>query len=508
MLTYSARRRLALLGVAGALLAASATPAAAAGPLRVLAADVLVAKGSSSYQEVGVALGGDEPEDASLRLDFDLSEVDSLITLEPPSDGWDCARTGKKLRCEAWEDLPSPTFPYWVAVRAEAAPGDTGDLPITATYAGRKASRTITVTVGEGVDLESEPEESAEAEPGSRVGLPGGVRNRGQKTVHGAVLVLRPHRLSPYVGNFRNCAYRDGQPAVCRFDTELEPGRSYRLSDPLPVRLDDSARTGSRVTSHLDWRTKDDWALIEKNPDSPVPPGRPGTGEELRLVEVGARRAAVPQTDTTANSVTAFHLKVTGHSTADLAVAGSTATGGVGDRVRVRAGVKNLGPAFVEAGPVTLPVVRIEVPAGTTALTVPRKCAPYSGGDVWNPSDFWGVPGEKQYGCLLTKDLAKGDASEYEFTLRIDRLATETSGVVRARLDGDPNPGNDKAAITVRPAPTDGGGQGGDGGTLPITGTSTGLIAGVGGLLLVAGVGALLAAQHRRNVVASPPSST
>jgi LPXTG-motif cell wall-anchored protein len=499
MLMYSARRRLALLGVAGALLAASASPAVAAGSLRVLAADVLIAPGSSSYQEVGVALDGDEPAGAALSLEFDLSEVDRLITVEPPSDGWDCARAGQKLRCEAWEDLPSPSFPYWAATRADVAAGDRGDLPITATYAGRKASRTVTVTVGEGVDLESEREDSAEGEPGSRVGLPGGVRNRGQKTVHGAVLVLRPHRLSPYVGNFSNCAYRDGQPAVCRFDTDLEAGSSYRLSHPLPVRLDDSARTGTRVTSRLEWRTKDDWALIENDPDSSVPPGRPGTGEELRLVEVAARRAAVPQTDTTANSVTAFHLKVTGDSTADLATVGSTVTGRVGDRVKARAGVKNLGPAFVEAGPVTLPVVRIQVPEGTTALTVPGKCAPYSGGEVWNPSDFWGVPGEKQYGCLLTTDLAMGDTSEYEFTLRLDRLATETSGVVRAHLDGDSEPGNDKAAITVRLASTDGGGQGGDGGTLPITGTSTGLIAGIGGLLLVAGVGALLVTRRGRN---------
>jgi LPXTG-motif cell wall-anchored protein len=43
-----------------------------------------------------------------------------------------------------------------------------------------------------------------------------------------------------------------------------------------------------------------------------------------------------------------------------------------------------------------------------------------------------------------------------------------------------------------------GAGGGGDGGTLPITGASTGLVGGIGGLLLVAGLGGYLLAKRRR----------
>ncbi|NBE82485.1 LPXTG cell wall anchor domain-containing protein [Micromonospora rubida] len=65
------------------------------------------------------------------------------------------------------------------------------------------------------------------------------------------------------------------------------------------------------------------------------------------------------------------------------------------------------------------------------------------------------------------------------------------------RLAGDPSEGNDIATITVKAGTGTGGGGGGDGG-LPVTGASTGLIAGIGGLLLVAGVGGYLVAKRRR----------
>ncbi|MER5701700.1 LPXTG cell wall anchor domain-containing protein [Micromonospora sp. NPDC002296] len=500
MLKHPTLRWLAGLGVAGALV--SATPAVAAGPLRVLAADILVVEVVNSIHEIDVALDGDKPDDQSFSLELDLSKVDRLITLQPPSDGWDCDRAGDKLHCEAWKALEvRPRFSYRAMAKAGAAPGDRGELAITATYAGRKANRTINVTVGEDVDLDSEIEDAVDGEPGTDVSLRGIIRNSGQNIVHGAVLEFRPHKLSPYLGNFSNCASRGGQSVVCRFDADLEPGRRYRLSDPLPVHLDAAARTGTLISNFLTWRTKDDWALIENNPDSPVPPGKPGTGKELRLVDDGGRRAAVPQTDVRGNNFTESFIRVTGNSTADLTVEGSTVTGKVGDKVRVRAGVRNLGPAYFEAWPVwvTKPLVTVRVPVGTTAVTVPKLCAPYSSGDwMGQPADNWGRPGAEEYGCLPTKDLAKGAASEYEFSLRIDKLTTRTSGEVRALLDRDPNQRNDKAAITVKLATTGGGGGGGDGGTLPITGSSTGLIAGIGGLLLVAGVGGVLVARRRR----------
>ncbi|HEX7745257.1 MAG TPA: LPXTG cell wall anchor domain-containing protein, partial [Micromonosporaceae bacterium] len=71
----------------------------------------------------------------------------------------------------------------------------------------------------------------------------------------------------------------------------------------------------------------------------------------------------------------------------------------------------------------------------------------------------------------------------------------------------DTNPANDTATLVVNAAPGGGdggngdggnGGGAGDGGTLPITGSATGLIAGVGVLLLAAGVGGYVVARRRR----------
>ena len=62
----------------------------------------------------------------------------------------------------------------------------------------------------------------------------------------------------------------------------------------------------------------------------------------------------------------------------------------------------------------------------------------------------------------------------------------------------DLKPANDIAKILVNGGERRPGGGDGDGGSLPITGQSTGLIAGLGALLLAAGVGGYLVAKRRR----------
>ena len=77
---------------------------------------------------------------------------------------------------------------------------------------------------------------------------------------------------------------------------------------------------------------------------------------------------------------------------------------------------------------------------------------------------------------------------------------------VTCQCDGgftrDLKPANDTAKVVVNAAPGGDGGQGGggqgDGGTLPITGSSTALIAGVGALLLAAGAAGYVVSRRRR----------
>ncbi|MGW5670246.1 LPXTG cell wall anchor domain-containing protein [Micromonospora sp. NPDC003776] len=502
MFRHSTRRWLAVLGVGAALVAGSPVPAVAAGELRILATDTQVAPGYSKFTGLDITLDGKRPEDGTFSVDLDASKLHGLATVGPDPGapfpaGMGCEKTGETLHCDGpvKRDIGF-SMPFLLTGEVGAPVGETGNLVITVRYAGSTAHRTIAVTIAEGVGLEAPLEDITDGEPGTTVGLVGTVRNTGPTTTHGAVLVFRPHRLSPYLGTFRNCTSGGGAPVVCRFDTDLQPDTAYRLSAPLPVHLDGSARTSSLIGNFLDWWTTDDWALVEQNPDSPVPPGKPGTGTDLRLVEDPGQRAHVPQTHVRGGSSTEFSIRVTGDNPADLAAAGWTGTAEVGDKVEVRFGVRNLGPAFFEAWPsyVKLPLVVVQIPGGTTTVTVSDKCAPYSEGGSWDTADLLGKPGYETYACLPTGDLARGERSEYRFTLRVDKLPSATSGVVKVRLDGDPKKANDIAAITITPRTS---GQGG-GESLPITGSSTGMIAGIGGLLLVAGAGGLLVARRRR----------
>jgi LPXTG-motif cell wall-anchored protein len=514
MLKHSARRWLAGLAVTGALVAASATPAYADDTFEVAAWDLLVAPDHTAYGYI--AAYSPEVDLKKVTLDLDLSQVDDFATLDVATLGWDCDQTGANLHCVAEAgEYGIPSFDYYLNAKSDAKPGQKAELAVKAVGDGMTASRTVSVTVAEGVDLQSEPEDSFEAEPGATAGLVGTVvRNSGPETAHGAVLRLQSDYFSPYAGNFSNCENVEGLAAICTFDTDLVPGRSYRLSTPLPVKVDKEARTGSELYNYVDWWTKDDWALVAN--EYPVPPGAPGTGGKLSLVEESsARQSLVPQTDVEKwNSFTEVSITVLGDNTADLAATGATATGRVGDKVKVSPGFRNLGPATVETWREQGPTLVVEVPNGTTAVEVSEECAPYAkdGDQPWNPFEHAGEPGAALYGCISFNDLKKGDTHSYDFVLKIDELSGETSGKVNTQIGGDPQVANNEAALVVKlgdPAPTtpatptpgtsdEPGTGGGDGGSLPITGTATGLIAGIGALLVAAGIGGYVVARRRK----------
>ncbi len=120
-------------------------------------------------------------------------------------------------------------------------------------------------------------------------------------------------------------------------------------------------------------------------------------------------------------------------------------------------------------------------------------------------------PARRLYGCYPTPFIKAGDQETADFTLQIDKVVANDAGAVKINLpcqcDGgfyaDLKPANDVAKILVNPVGGTGGGDGGgdgdgDGPSLPITGQSTGLIAGLGALLLAAGVGGYLVAKRRR----------
>ncbi|MEH0820646.1 MULTISPECIES: LPXTG cell wall anchor domain-containing protein [unclassified Micromonospora] len=508
MLTHSTRRWLAGLGVAGAFVAASATPASAAdAPFEVVAQDMLVASDHTGFAYVyAESTDSEKPHQfGRTALDIDFSGISDFAVLEQPGEGWGwaCETSGQAVHCEIeFAEDDGPWLGIQVTGKHQATPGQKGELKYAITSGGRTVKASSTVTVAEGVDLQTKPEASVSGAPGSRVGMPAVVRNGGETTSQGAALVLHGDYLSQYVGDFSNCRPTDMMGALCTFDEDLLPGRTYRLSEELPFQLHEDARTGAILRGAGVWWTKDDWELVSR--DWPQD-GKPGKGSKLHLVEQTGAKSLSPQTDLDQqNNFTDISVRVTGDNPADLSAKGATGSGKVGDVVRVSPSFTNLGPALLEYQ--DGPLFRVSVPQGTTAVEVSGDCKPYISDDKWDPwNGNWGEPGAREYGCMAS-ETPKGMEYPYEFALRIDKVIPGVTSPVAARLAGDPNRKNDHATIVVNPtdAGGDGGGGGGDGDgdgdgdTLPITGESTALVAGVGGLLLAAGVGGYVVARRRR----------
>ncbi|WP_328368487.1 LPXTG cell wall anchor domain-containing protein [Micromonospora zamorensis] len=519
MLTHSTRRWLAGLGVAGAFVAASATPAAAAeAPFEISTHDLLVAPGHLDYGYFYAQLTDSEtePKFGRTSVDVDLSAVAGFATVEP-AWGWTCDVSPSKLHCETdVEEGQSPWFDYKVTGKDDAKPGQKGSLAISITAGGKTAKATADITIAEGVDLVSDPTVESSGAPGGSAGLPTVVRNAGGTSVDGAVLVVQAEYLAAYGGNFSNCKSDEwGMTTFCRFDTEIEPGKSYKLSGNLPIKIAPDTRTGAKFPVVLDWWTTDDWDLAFKDwyMDDVVP----GKGDKLRLVEQSMQVARVPQTDLDkSNDTTVGIIRVTGANHADLGTKGATASGKKGDVVTVEPSFTNLGPAVVEYLGQGTPGIRIEdlpvrvsVPADTTVTEAPGDCVPFTPGKEWDPWNAgWGEPGAKEYACQVLESWKDYETS-YSFSLRIDKVVPDATGAITTTLAGDPNKSNDTAKIVINPTNTgggnggggngdNGGGDNGDGGGLPVTGQSTGLIAGLGALLLAMGAGGYLVAKRRR----------
>ncbi|MGV9210574.1 LPXTG cell wall anchor domain-containing protein [Micromonospora sp. RB23] len=512
MLTHSTRRWLAGLGVAGAFVAASAGPAAAAeAPFEVATHDLLLAPDHIEYGYFFASLtdSESEPKFGRTSVDVDFSAVAGFATVEP-AWGWACDASATKLHCESdIEDGQSPWFDYTVTGKSDAKPGQKGSLAISITSGGKTAKATAGVTIAEGVDLVSDATVETSGAPGKTAGLPGVVRNAGETTVDGAVLVVQAEYLAAYGGNYSNCKSDEwGMIAFCAFDTKIEPGKSYKLSEELPIKVSTDARTGAKFPVALDWWTTDDWDLAFK--DWFLDEVKPGTGGKLRLVEQSMQAARVPQTDLDRmNDTTIGTVRVTGNNPADLATKGATASGMKGAVVTVAPSYTNVGPAVLEYIGQGTPGIRLEdlpvrvtIPDGTTATEAPFDCVPFAPGKEWDPwNAAWGEPGAKEYACQVL-ETAPDYETTLEFALRIDKVVPNASGAVTTTLAGDPNKSNDTAKIVINPAASGGGNSGGDGGgdggSLPITGQSTGLLAGLGALLLAAGVGGYLVAKRRR----------
>ena len=230
--------------------------------------------------------------------------------------------------------------------------------------------------------------------------------------------------------------------------------------------------------------------------------GKRSTGKSLTAVVRGlnpkpVRRAAALDglaEENDANNLAEFSV-FTKANKLDLAVTTQPVTGAVGDTVELSFTLVNNGPSDGSG-----PSVLITAPAGTVLL--PSEFCHTPGGDEGQQQ-----PESPQLRCNYERLFPSGLAGLNKLTVTAKLKVKSTpgaGGTVVVRNSGpstESNPGNNTAPITFA-ATDDTGGTGG--GSLPITGTSITLVAGVGGAVIVAGAVLMVLARRRRVVTVVP----
>ncbi|GAB3381635.1 hypothetical protein GCM10027452_35070 [Micromonospora halotolerans] len=503
MFTNSTRRWLAGLGVAGAFVAASATPAVAGGSqikLGLYFSDTTIATNSDG--KIGdTRIFSSAPtvlHDVAIRYDF--SDLAGKVTVGEESGSYCSTPSEYVLLCtnpfdvEVYEWGSTGFFDVQLKTTSKAKDGDAGTLKVTMTAAGQDPiSHDAKIRVGEGVDLSAGPETTTSAAPGKSFTAPATVSNAGETAAKGAVAIFFNDYGMNAAKHFSNCTYVGDELRTCQFDEELAAGSTFTAS--LPYALGADTYAPSSKYGEIIWMTPAEFEDFQNDVDfNEETIGQPGADGELALTQVPGKATAQGfQADRQPdNNGTIVTVKATGKNGTDLEALGTSVNGAAGATVKATFGLRNNGPATLDynrAGS-SVTYLNFDVPQGTTAVAVPENCITRNG-------DEWG-------------ELKAGDSEMLDFSLRVDKVIANATGPVKINVtcqcDGgftrDLKPANDTAKVVVNAAPGGDGGQGGggegDGGTLPITGSSTALIAGVGALLLAAGAAGYVVSRRRR----------
>ncbi|GAB2741878.1 hypothetical protein GCM10027072_41880 [Streptomyces bullii] len=181
-------------------------------------------------------------------------------------------------------------------------------------------------------------------------------------------------------------------------------------------------------------------------------------------------------------------MTLTADNSADLVAVGEDTEALPGSRQSFTATLRNDGPGWVQNQESDdLPALLVQIPPGTTAVEVPKSCAPFGIDGPSGPS----APGKPKYVCWPSDATVEvGQSLSYTFLVKIDADAQDTEGVVKATsvYDIEPEYDRDLANNTARiridmpsdsedgpsPSPSGGTATGGSGGGSADGGTGTG----------------------------------
>lgn len=367
------------------------------------------------------------------RLTVDASRLAGVAEIAWPGN---CVPddAGTVAVCDT-SDVPvrySPQLQLKVRAVAGAAVGAQGAIEYSATATGGpdgtltapEYSAETFVTVGSGPDLGvSAPQDVTGVTPGTDLTVPFSVTNTGNETAHGFSVKLWATYGLDVTTRYPQCTYTgpddtDAQyPAMtyvtCSFDTDVAPGATVELPEPLRL----------AVTDH---------ALYERF-DYEVEPG-----------------GDVTDLDTSDNG-RAWHIDA--DNTADFAVHGTEVSGAQGDTVAAGFRFVNRGPAWVAdvASGDPVPAIDYYLPPGTTATSVPSTCH--------SASPSADAPAIPHYVCTLPTWTKPDLKVDFPFRLRVDQVVPDGTGRVVVRpYDGsasfafDPKTRNNSAKVVVNPS--------------------------------------------------------
>jgi hypothetical protein len=432
--------------------------------------------------------------DVDLVMDFvdvttTTQAADETQTSAAPDRG-SCSRTASVFTC-AWDAALHSDGPPTSVGLASARPtenaktGDSAPIVIKARVDGGSwTTRESVIRVGEGVDLAAGEEEEITAAPGRAASATPVIRNVGEKPINGAWMYLASDARLLTPSSYSNCRYDDGS-VLCEFDTVLQPGRSYGLSEPVTLRPPANSVPGSRAEAVIEWiitTEAEDWSEFLP------PPGTYGTSAPLTLQEMQGA-LSVPEADVRPqNDSSAINLTVAGTTRPDLAAIGARRTVAVGDKVTIDVGVRSLGPGTLQPDLYDNNVVatRVVLPGNVAVSSTDPRCEP-SGGEVAN--EFW---------CESRDNMVRGQSAAFNFVLDVEQPRGEAGSVTVADGFADgaytnaTGRTNDVAEIVLAVPGADGPDRPG----LPITGPGVRWPL-IGGLTLVL-AGLLLAARRVR----------
>lgn len=337
------------------------------------------------------------------------------------------------------------TVPIVLRAAAGAADGASGTISYTALADGVEGwAQQATVTVHAGQDaVDLVDAYVSGAATGDRLAMPVALISAGDRPVDDLRVTLRfPVGLQPAA--YRNCRYGAGDQlstiVVCTVGGELAPGARYEVPGGFATTVGPAAIGDKRITQ----------TVAPADTAGPLPGGvtftRRDADQSLRLRQVGEPVDVLgPEQQYPSGQ---YYLRAI-HGAFDVVALGATATGSVGDTVRIEVGLRNDGPGVPDGTISGDNAARFVFapPAGTTVTNRPVNCWP-SGGEEEEADPAAPVT----WYCTKPGGVfAAGETFLVGFDLRVDG-PLGTPGEVRIPYGYprvDDNPADDTAPVTV-----------------------------------------------------------